>query len=321
MRDFVEILLKEGWYSEKFHNKTENTYTLFGNLFEFLSVDNPLRLRGRKRDIVFLNEANELSKEDFFQINIRTTTGPVIMDFNPSDEYSYIYDLLPRDDAAFFKTTYLDNPYLSQLQIDEIERLRDGGDSNYWRVYGLGLRGISRETIFESQTYSELPEGAKRLALGLDWGYSVDPTAIVEIYIHGTDLYIKQLMFSGGYTNQDIVDHLKELGIDRSVEIIADSAEPKSLEEVRRGGGFNIKPSRKGPDSVRVGIDIMRRHTLKIHENSLDVLKEFRNYKWSTDKDGRMLPSPAPMNDHSVDAVRYVCLNKLKSRQGQYFIS
>ena len=101
----------------------------------------------------------------------------------------------------------------------------------------------------------------------------------------------------------------------------ADSAEPKSLEEVRRGGGFNIKPSRKGPDSVRVGIDIMRRHTLKIHENSLDVLKEFRNYKWSTDKDGRMLPSPAPMNDHSVDAVRYVCLNKLKSRQGQYFIS
>tara|TARA_R110000751_G_scaffold59335_2_gene124610 strand:+ start:4650 stop:5168 length:519 start_codon:yes stop_codon:yes gene_type:complete len=159
MRDFMEILLKAGWYHEKYHNKTENTYRLFGNTFEFFSCDNPLRLRGKKRDILWLCEANELSYEDFFQLNIRTTTGPVILDFNPSDEFSYIYDLLDREDSAFFRTTYKDNPFLSEIQIEEIERLKTNGDSNYWRVYGLGLRGISRETIFETQTTKPYPKG------------------------------------------------------------------------------------------------------------------------------------------------------------------
>jgi len=320
MRDFMEILLKAGWYHERYHNKTENTYQLFGNTFEFFSCDNPLRLRGKKRDVLWLCEANELSYEDFFQLNIRTTTGPVILDFNPSDEFSYIYDLLDREDSAFFRTTYKDNPFLSDIQIEEIERLKTSGDSNYWRVYGLGLRGISRETIFETQTYKTLPEGAKRLAIGLDWGYSVDPTAIVDVYLHGQEIYISQLLYTGGYTNDDISRFLHEQNIERHTEIIADSAEPKSVETLHRLG-HNIKGAKKGPDSVRAGIDIMKRYTLKIHESSADVLKEFRNYKWTTDKDGRMLPKPVDLNNHSIDAVRYVCLNKLRPNSGQYFLA
>jgi phage terminase large subunit len=320
MRDFMEILLKAGWYHEKYHNKTENTYRLFGNTFEFFSCDNPLRLRGKKRDILWLCEANELSYEDFFQLNIRTTTGPVILDFNPSDEFSYIYDLLDREDSAFFRTTYKDNPFLSDIQIEEIERLKTNGDSNYWRVYGLGMRGISRETIFETQTYKTLPEGAKRLAIGLDWGYSVDPTSIVDVYLHGQEIYIRQMLYSGGYTNEDIARFLKEQELERHTEIIADSAEPKSIETLHRLG-HNVKGAKKGPDSVRAGIDIMKRYSLKIHESSADVIKEFRNYKWSTDKDGRMLPKPVGLNDHSIDAVRYVCLNKLRPNSGQYFVA
>ena len=159
LRDFLEILDREGWYNEADHNKTEQTYTLFGNTWEFISVDDSQKIRGRKRTICFANEANELSIDDFRQLILRTT-WKFIVDYNPSEEYHWLYDLPARDDATFYKTTYKDNPYLSAEIIDEIERLKDT-DENYWRIYGLGERGISRETIFQTTTYSDLPEGAK----------------------------------------------------------------------------------------------------------------------------------------------------------------
>jgi len=314
LRDFLEILDREDWYDANDHNKTEQTYTLFGNMWEFISADDAQKIRGRKRTIALLNEANELSLEFFRQISLRTT-WKIIMDYNPSDEFSYIYDeIIPRDDATFFQTTYKDNPFLEQEVIDEIERLRDT-DENYWRIYGLGERGISRETIFQTSTYSELPAGAKRVAYGLDWGYTNDPTAVVSVHIKGNELYIEEKVYSGGLTNPDIASRLRELGLSRTDE----SAEPKSIDEVHREG-FNIKPAKKGPDSVRIGIDAMRRYKLYIHESSLNTQKEFRNYKWKTDKEGRMLNEPRDQWNHAVDAVRYVCLNKLIKKTGQYFL-
>ena len=323
MRDFFFILDREDWYDERNHNKTENTYSLFGNTWEFISIDQPQKIRGAKRQFCFINEANELDLESYRQLALRTSNDfqgvSMILDYNPSDEYHWIYDhVIPRDDASFYKSTYLDNPFLNKETIDEIERLRDT-DEYYWTVYGLGERGISRETIFRSDVYSELPARAKFLAWGLDWGYANDPTALVKVYEHDHALYIEEVLYSGGLTNSDIGDKLRDFGITRHEEIIADSSEPKSIEEIHRMN-FNIKPAKKGADSVRIGIDLMRRYKLYIKDTSTNAQKEFRNYKWMTDKNGKVLNQPKDEWNHCIDAVRYVCLNKLLRRTGKYFI-
>ncbi len=318
LRDFVEILSNEGWYHEKYHNKTESSYNLWGTTWSFISVDNPQKIRGRKQQICFCNEINELSLEDFRQLILRTSMI-FVGDFNPSDEYHWLYDeVIPRDDCNFYKSTYKDNPFLGADTINEIERLK-GTDDNFWRIYGLGERGISRETIFQTSIYTELPSNAKLVAYGMDFGYSNDPTALAAVYKRDNEIYIEEIIYHGGLTNPDIADKLGEYGIGRHDEIICDSAEPKSLEELRRMG-FNTKPSKKGPDSIRIGIDAMRRHKIFVKDDSLNAQKEFRNYKWKTDSNGRMLSTPIDMHNHLIDAVRYVCLNKILKRTGNYFI-
>lgn len=318
MRDFIEILQREGYYSEKDHNKTESMYNLWGTTWEFLAVDQGHKIRGRKRQICFMNEANELSWDDYQQLVMRTTYR-VILDYNPSDEFHWIYDrVLTRDDCAYFHSTYLDNPYLEPEVVKEIEKLKEI-DEDYWRVYGLGERGQSREVIFKHDTYKDLPQGAKFLAYGLDFGYAVDPTAVIAVWEHEDSLYMEQKIYLTSLTNDEIAGQLTEMGIDRYDEIIADSAEPKSIEEIHRLH-FNIKPANKGQDSIRIGIDLMRRKKLFVHEDSLDLQKEFRNYKWMKDKNEKMLPKPIDAFNHGIDAVRYVCLNKLMKKTGKYYI-
>lgn len=318
LRDFIHILKENNWYDERYHNKTESTYDLWGTKWEFISIDQPQKIRGAKRNICFINEANELNLEDFRQLILRTTHR-MILDYNPSDEYHWIYDeVIPRDDANFYRSTYLDNPFIGQDTINEIERLKET-DENYWRVYGLGLRGKSRETIFETSIYTELPEKAKLVAFGLDFGFSNDPSALAKVYLCDNGLYIEEMIYQGGLTNSDIAEKLTEYGVGRHDEIIADSAEPKSIETIHRLG-FNVKPSKKGADSIRVGIDTMRRHKLHIKHDSLNAQKEFRNYKWKTDKNGKMLSTPVDAYNHLIDAVRYVCLNKILRRTGKYYI-
>jgi len=319
LRDFLYILKTENYYSEKYHNKTENTYDLWGTRWEFISIDQPSKIRGAKREICFINECNELTLEDFRQLILRTTER-MILDYNPSDEYHWIYDeAIPREDANFYRSTYLDNPYIGEETIKEIERLKET-DENYWRVYGLGIRGQSRETIFQTEIYTELPERAKFVAMGLDFGFSNDPTALAKVYLYDNEIYIEELIYQGGLTNSDIAEKLTEYGVTRHDEIIADSAEPKSIETIHRLH-FNIKPARKGPDSIRVGIDTMRRHRLFVKHDSLNAQKEFRNYKWKTDKNGKMLSTPVDNYNHLIDAVRYVCLNKILRKTGKYYIT
>ena len=296
------------------------TYILNGNEFEFISVDEPTKIRGRKRNILFINEANEFHFEDWQQLILRTTER-IFLDYNPSDEYHWIYEnVLPREDCTFIKSTYKDNPFLDTQTIKEIERLKDL-DENYWRVYGLGERGVSQQTIFKNyDLVDSIPQNAKFIAYGLDFGFSADPTAIIEVYRHDLNLYLNEIVYTKGLTNQDIGKRLTDFNINRQQEIIADSAEPKSIEEIYRLG-FNIKPAKKGADSVKNGIDIMKRYRLKITKKSVNLIKEIRNYKWMQDKNNRILNKPVDAFNHCLDSIRYVCLNKLNvNNSGKYYI-
>ena len=319
LRDFIEILNRENWYDARNHNKTEQTYSLFGNKFEFISIDDQQKIRGRKRHVCFANEANELTLPEFRQLALRTIGVPggsaIILDYNPSDEYHWIYEeVIPRDDATFFKTTYKDNPYLQPEVIAEIERLKET-DPNYWRIYGLGERGVNQAAVF---TWEVGEIAGKRIGTGLDFGFTNDPTAVIDVYQDGHTLILHERLYSTGLTNPDIAEELDKLDVQT---IIADSAEPKSIEELFRLG-HNVKPARKGPDSVRQGIDIMRRHKLLVTAESTNLQKELRAYRWEQDKNGRNLNRPVDKDNHGIDAVRYVCLNLLTtSRSGSYFLA
>jgi phage terminase large subunit len=315
MRDFLTILKDHEIYSEEDHSKTASEYKLNGNTIEFISLDMPQKIRGRKRDLLFANEANELNFEDWQQLLFRTNEK-VIIDFNPSEEFHWIYDhVLPRKDVEFFQTTYKDNPFLGAEIKAEIERLKEI-DENYWRVYGLGERGQAKSLVYTFTTIKEIPKEAKLVSYGLDFGYSSDPTSLVRTYILGDDMYVDELLYRTGMTNQDIANEMKVLGLDRSNEVFADSAEPKSIEEIYRMG-WNVKPTIKG--SINIGIDIIRRYKLHATESSFNLIKELRNYKYIEDKNGQMTNKPVDNFNHALDALRYSVVNKIsQSHLGRY---
>jgi len=318
MRDFFEILKENELYDESLHNKSSSEFKFKGNTIEFISLDKPTKIRGRKRDLLYINEANEITFEDWQQLIFRTT-GRIILDYNPSDEFHFIYDKIkPREDADFFITTYKNNKFLSEDIIAEIERLKDI-DDNYWRVYGLGEVGASKSIIFRIQDCADIPDTATFLSYGMDFGFTNDPTTLVGIWKQGDDIYLKEFLFKTGLTNRDIDTHLKMLGVERK-EIYADSAEPKSIEELYRMG-WNIKPATKGQGSINIGIDMMKRYRLNITRDSLNMIKEFKNYKWAEDKNGIVLNTPVDMFNHTIDAVRYGLYDKLaRPNYGKYAV-
>jgi len=318
MRDFLDILKAHNCYSEEAHNKSNNEYRLNGNLVEFISLDQPQKVRGRKRNLLFINEANELDYEDWQQLIFRTE-DKIILDFNPSDEYHWIYDkVIPRDDADFFITTYLDNSFLNESIKEEIERLKET-DETYWQIYGLGLKGISKATIFNYYEFDTLPNDAEFISYGADAGYTNDPTTLVSVYKQGHNLYIKEHIYQTQMTTFDIANKWKQIGIDRDL-IYFDSAEPRLIEELRRMG-FNVRPSLKGSDSVNAGIDLLKRFKIHIHRDSHNCIQEFRNYKWQEDRSGKMINKPIDKHNHTIDAVRYATYSVLsKPNFGRYAI-
>ena len=319
MRDFFEILERAGRYNPDNHNKSSSEYYLGGNMVEFISLDQPQKVRGRKRDMLFINEANELHFEDWQQLIMRTN-GRIIIDYNPSDEYHWIYDrVITRDDVDFFKTTYLDNPFLPSNIISEIERLKQT-DENYWKIYGLGERGQSKAVIFSYQEVSTIPEGASLVAAGMDFGFTNDPTTLVVAYRKDIDLYFQELIYETGLTNRDIHHKLQSLGFDKRTEIFGDSAEPKSIKELQLFG-WNIKPTAKGADSVMAGIDMLKRYRLNVTKGSVNLIKEFRNYKFVEDHNGKVLNKPIDAYNHAIDAARYATYNRLsRPNYGRYAV-
>jgi phage terminase large subunit len=317
MRDFFDILKQHQLYNEDYHNKSNSEYILNGNLVEFVSLDQPQKIRGRKRDLAFLNEANELTFEDWQQIVFRTN-GRIILDYNPSDSFHWIYDrVIPREDADFYQTTYRDNPFLDATIVAEIERLKQT-DEHYWRVYGLGERGTNRAQVFQFTTYQQLPPQAKFLSYGLDFGFTNDPSALVACYQWGDNLYFQEVLYSTNLTNQDLSQMFTKFEVGRYDEVFADSSEPKSIEELHRMG-FNVKPTAKGADSVNAGIDMLKRY--KLHVNGSNLTKEMENYKWLEDKNGNLLNKPEDKYNHAIDALRYGVWNKLsKPNYGRYTI-
>ena len=319
LRDFMSILESHKLYSEKFHNKSNSEYYLFGNLIEFISLDQPQKIRGRKRDLLFINEGNELYWEDWQQLVFRTQER-IVIDFNPSDEYHWIYDkVLPRDDCAFFKTTYLDNPFVEESIKKEIELLKDT-DEQYWQIYGLGERAASRSTVFRYAEVSHVPEDAELVAYGMDFGFSNDPSTLVSVYTKDINLYVKEHLYRTAMTTTDIHKFLLSEKLENK-PIYADSAEPRLIEELRRMG-HNIFPSLKGKDSVNAGIDLLKRYKINILSSSTNAISEFRNYKWKEDKTGALLNTPVDDHNHIIDPCRYATYSILsKPRFGTYAIN
>ncbi len=318
MRDFLQILKNHQIYRDEFHNKSNSEYHLFGNLIEFTSLDQSQKIRGRKRDLLFINEGNELYWEDWQQLIFRTQER-IILDFNPSDEYHWIYDnVITRQDCDFYKTTYLDNPFLEDVIKQEIERLKET-DDQYWQIYGLGERATSINTIFKYTEVNKIPNDAKLIAYGMDFGYTNDPTTFVSVFTFDYNLYIKEHLYRTQMTTNDIHKFLKEQNLSKH-PIYADSAEPRLIDELRRMG-HSIFPSLKGKDSINAGIDLLKRYKIHITSDSTNAIQEFRNYKWKEDRSGKLINVPEDKNNHIIDPCRYATYSLLsRPNFGKYAI-
>jgi len=300
MRDFFEIIQTEGYYDEKYHNKTDSTYTLNGNLVEFVSLDQPQKVRGRKRHILFANEVNELDYESWKQLLFRTS-GKVIADYNPSDPEHWFYDeVLTRDDCALIVTTYKDNPHLPQSLIEEIERYKTK-DADYWKVFGEGERGASRQgQIFTHFQKAEMPVG--RYFYGLDFGKSNDPTALIKCHYNGK-LYLDEIIYQTNLTASEIGHLMKQNGIGQDM-VYADSSEPLMIRELV-AQGFNVVGAKKGPGSVSGGIDRIKSMDVFVTDRSTNIWKESQWYQWSIGKDGKPTNEPKDLHNHCMDSIRY----------------
>lgn len=301
MRDFLGILEELEIYDPRFHDKTNNTYRLNGTLIEFFGLDESQKVRGRKRDVLWCNEANELSYEEFQQLNFRTS-GTIFLDYNPSDVDHWIYDrVLTRNDCELIVSTYKDNPFLEPHKVAEIERL-EREDASMWRVYGLGQRGIRRTAIYSRFDYiDEMPE-CEEYIWGLDFGFN-NPTALIRCGIRDGEIYLDERLYKSGLTNAELIGKLEE-EVPKGEMIYADAAEPQRIEEISRNG-FLVYPAIKGPDSVRKGIDTLKARLVHITKRSPNLIRDWKGYSWKMDKDGNILDEPVKFNDHACDAVRY----------------
>jgi phage terminase large subunit len=298
MRDFLEILDNLGLYKESEHHKTENIYKFSnGSTIEFFSVDEPQKLRGRKRQILYCNEANELTFEDFQQLNMRTTVK-FIVDYNPSDNYSWVYGLIDKENSILIKSTYKDNPFLELDIIKEIEDLINV-DDGYYRVYALGEQAILANTIYTHYKIDEYKQGEDTW-FGLDIGFN-HPMALIEITAIDDTIYARERIYESNMTIPDLLKRFGTLDIPKGKEIFVDSARPDVIEDLRRAG-FNAKLSNK---SVKEGIDAVKSMPLIVDKNSLNLIKELRNYKWKKMGD-QTLDEPVKLWDDACDAMRYV---------------
>jgi phage terminase large subunit len=314
LKDWMDILTAAGLYREQLHNKTDNIFRVEESRVEFFSLDMPGKARGPRRDILYVNEANLIRYETFRQLILRTGKQ-VFLDYNPADEYHWIYDkVLTRDDCTLIRSTYRDNPFLEKQIVSEIERLKDT-DANLWEVYGLGNRGTSRATVYTHWRTTADMSAAGDDIYGLDFGFN-NPTALLHLRIHDGAVYARELLYRSGITNSELISLLPALIPDRRSIIYADAAEPQRIEEIHRAG-YTIKPADK---SVKDGIDRVRRTPLFILNSSANLIKEIKSYKYQEDKDGKVLEEPVKLNDHLLDALRYALHTHGMKRGGVYAI-
>ena len=316
IKDFLMIMKGLGIYKDSRWNKTDSFYTFdTGSKIEFFSVDQPDKVRGARRDRLFLNEAVNVNFDSFEQLEVRTKEF-IFLDWNPSSEFWYYTEVKgKRDDIEEITLTYKDNEALSQEIIDSIEQRRNR--KGWWAVYGEGILGEIEGQIYTGwQIIDDIPHEARLERYGLDFGYTNDPTAIVAVYYLNGGWILDEKVYKKGMSNKEIADTLKALP---EKLVIADSAEPKSIDEIR-GYGLNIQPTKKGKDSVKSGIQLIQDQPISITKQSVNGIKEYRNYLWIVDKNGKVLNEPEKGNDHFLDATRYALetLGRLKQEVGYW---
>jgi phage terminase large subunit len=305
LKDFLKIMKWTGRFFEDRFNKSLLRYEFAnGSVIEFFSADDSSKLRGARRDILYINECNNVTFDAYNELAIRTRKE-VYLDFNPANEFWVHTELKDEPDSDFLILTYKDNEALDQSIVEQIEKNRDKAKTssywaNWWKVYGEGQLGMLEGVVFSNwKIIDTIPKEARLLGIGLDFGYTNDPTAIIEIYAYNNQRIVNQLVYQTGLVNSEIAKRLP-----KNVIVYADSSEPKSIEEIRRLG-ITIKGVTKGKDSINYGIDVMQRQDYLVTNQSVDLIKELRSYIWDTDKTGRRLRKPIDFNNHAIDALRY----------------
>ena len=319
IKDYKEIMQELGIWSNESYNISDRVYSFSnGALISFVNTDDAEKLRGVKSNILFIDEASEQHEESYFQLSIRTT-GEIILAFNPTvSPYHWLRNM---DEVEQFRTTYKDNPYLPDVMIKEIEAL-EHKNPKYYKIYGLGEYAPNEKAVFNNfQILEDFPTH-ELIGYGMDFGFSQDPTTLIAVHKHHDMLYVRELMYERGLTTTDIVRRLTSLNIGKT-EIWADSAEPRLIEEIYRSG-FNIKPVKKGPDSIKFGISVLQNFGLVVDNKSTHLIDELYGYEYMTDKNGVVLDKPQGFNDHCIDALRYLAMSRLSLKQankGKYTLS
>ena len=317
IKDFIDILKSIDVWRDDNWNVSDRTYKLQDSLVQFINSDDPEKLRGLKSDILFIDEASEIDEESYFQLSIRTT-GKIILAYNPTvSPFNWLRQM---QDCERFVTTYKDNPYIPKEMIKAIEDLQFTSPKKYL-IYGKGEFAANEKAIYKFDIVDDFE--ADFVAFGLDWGYSQDPTAVVAVYKNGNDLYLEEVLYERGLVMNDIITALNKKDIDKSYEIWCDSSEPRSVEELYRSG-FNAKPVKKGPDSIKFGISVMQNYNIHILKSSTNLVNEMYAYQYASDKYGYTTDNPESGLDHLLDAARYVAMMKLTQKattKGKYAIT
>ena len=325
-REFIQLLKELDVYKEESHNKTNNFYNLNSNTIQFISIDQSQKLRGLKHDLVFIDEVNEVTKEEADQLFMRTQ-DKIIMAENPSDALHWSLKLKSEPDALYLHSTYVDNPFLPQAIISQIESYKDT-DEDLWNVFGLGLPAKNNELVYTNYEYwhseDELFEidekGDKHpkyedVVIGCDWGYQ-HPSAIIKLWIDSNyrRVWVKELIHESYLTTEDLITKMKTFNIEE-LKLFGDSAEPKTIESIRRAG-FDIESSMK---EVREGIDCVKSYKLFIHSESIKLQEELRRYKWKIKNEMRT-DEPVKLFDDGLSAMRYALYtwNNRNSRRNSY---
>lgn len=304
IRDFQNIMEAQNYWKPELWNKTDYTYKFeTGTKLEFFSADQPGKVRGPRRHVLFINEANNISYETFDQLEIRTSEV-IWLDWNPVSEFWFYTDVQKNQDVDFEILTYKDNEALEPSIVESIESHKN--NKNWWQVYGLGLIGEVEGRIYTDwQIIDEIPHEARLERYGLDFGYTNDPTAVVAIYRYNGGFVFDEVLYRNGMLNKPIADFMLN---QKNALIVADSAEPKSIAELNQYG-LQVVKAKKGVDSIKFGISTVQQQRISVTKRSVNLIKEYRGYMWQSDINGKFLQIPEPGNDHAMDAIRYAVKN------------
>jgi phage terminase large subunit len=323
LKDFLKIMMSLGRYKDDQFNKSTLKYNFQnGSYIEFFSADQPDKLRGARRNILYVNECNNIEFDAYYQMAIRTS-GDIWLDYNPASTFWVDKEILTQPDVDFITLTYLDNEALSDTIIKEIESakikaLTSTYWANWWQVYGLGQTGSLEGVCITDWNEIDLPADARILCAGMDFGYTNDPTSLVVMYKYNDAYVFDEVIYKKGLLNSEISNLLKSNNI--TDVIYADSAEPKSIAELK-SYGHQVLPVSKGKDSITYGISLINQNKIYVTSRSKNLINELRNYIWLTDKSGVKMNKPIDAYNHAIDAMRYAIMSQLENpNKGSYYI-